>query len=184
MKITKERIKQLIRENLESFKTPTLDADYFKERITLFNNFEAKTYNDNVVFEYNKAWRGKDAPVLPLGEGKSVKFLDFYIKIKFDYYPIRKRDYNSDKPKFFTDHQFSYFIHIYSDYPKVTEEIDKFIADAVNRLKEKAQSISDSFVSYDDKPFPKKELNRIMNRIAKNLLEIDIALSNIGVELW
>jgi hypothetical protein len=49
---------------------------------------------------------------------------------------------------------------------------------------EKSQSISDSFVSYDDKPFPEEKLNRIMNGIAKNLLKIDIALSNMGVDLW
>ena len=185
MKISKERIKQLIRETLESFETPTLDADYFKERITLFENFEDKSYSDNIVFEYSKAWRGENAPVLPLGEGNGyIKFLDFYIDIKFDYYPIRKRDFNSNEPKFFTEHQFGYFVHIYTDYPKSTKEIDKHISNIVNSMMEKAQSISNSFVSYDDKPFPEEKLNKIMNGIAKNLLKIDIALSNMGVELW
>lgn len=185
MKISKERIKQLIRENFESSEAPTLDADYFKERITFFENFEDKTYNDNVVFEYSKNWRGENAPVLPLGEGnESIKFLYFSVDIKFDYYPIIKRDFNSNEPKFFTEHQFIYVVHIYTDYPKSTKEKNKYISNIVNSIMEKSQSISDSFVSYDDKPFPEEKLNRIMNGVAKNLLKIDIALSNMGVDLW
>lgn len=179
MRLLKEYIAKLIKENLES---PILNDNYFMRRIPFFERFENNSYGDNVVFDYYKNWQDENAAVLHFGKGKGfVKFLFLSVEIKFDYYPIRKRDFDSNEPKFITEHQFNYSTDIKIDFPNSTSPEDKIAILMATNIMKQDMKLSTSFTSKDGEEFPKEELNKVINNIAKNLYNIDLALSKMGV---
>ena len=185
MKLLKEYIAKLINENLES---PILDDNYFMRRVPFFKGFENDSEKDEVKFSYYKNWQGENAAVLHFGKEKGfVKFPFFSVEIKFFYYPVKKRDFNSNEPKFIMEHNFIYKTDVGMTLPS-SEEIEnipnKIVSLMFKDIMENEMKFKTSFEVKEGEEFPKQTLDKVINDINKNLFNIEEVLSKMNLSYF
>jgi hypothetical protein len=176
---------------LENEAEITITADYLKKRVPFFKSFDETVDKNHIKFRYYKNWNHQDAIKIYLGENGFLEIPFFSIEVKFEYTTSKNRDFKTEmetgEVSFLTEHEFLYWIDIQHDFGDINDSDDfaKQLAlrIASKMIKEDLQ-INEKFTVKEGEEFPFETLNRIVNKINKNLFEVEDFLGKFDVKVF
>ena len=170
---------RFIKENYDN--QQIIDDQYFIKRVPFFKTFENNSGGDTVRFNHYKIWKGSDERLV-LGDD-IIEFSDISIETKFIYYPLRKRDFESEeklnvfRPLIVTEHHFIYSTDIKINFPDDDITIDaakgQVVALIINEMIKNDVKLKESFEVKEGETIPKNKLDSIFNSINRNLFKIE-----------